>query len=103
ETRYLPTSYAVSAVRDGVSRLRSCLVGRRWNPLLVEAALVHSVGLAHQDVRGNLVLGAAELSESCEQYQVVERLFGQRQTERPRLRVVFRSGHSIRLTVLMPL
>src|SRR5262245_52876025 len=70
------------------------LLGRRRNALLVEPALMHGISLAYQDVGRDLVLGAAELPESREQDQVVERLFGQRQTERPGFRAIFRSSHS---------
>src|SRR5262249_52525380 len=70
-----------------------CLIGRRY-PLLVEAALMHGVGLAHEDVGRDLVLGAAELSERREQNEIIEGLFRQGQAERPGFRAIFRSGHS---------
>src|SRR5215468_5434364 len=66
---------------------------RLRHPLLVEAALVHGIGLAHQDVGGDLVLSAAELAQRGEQNEIVEGLLRQRQTERPGLRAVFRSSH----------
>ena len=66
---------------------------RDRNPDLVEAALVHRVGLAHEDVGRDLVLGATELAESREPNQIVEGLLRQRQAQRPRLGTVFRSGH----------
>src|SRR5262249_39424016 len=66
---------------------------RLRHPLLVEAALVHGMGFAHQDVGGDLVLGAAELAQRGEQNEVVEGLFRQRQTERSGFRAVFRSSH----------
>jgi hypothetical protein len=40
----------------------------------------------------DLVLGAAEFAERREQNEIIERLFRQRQTERPGFRAVFRSG-----------
>ncbi len=44
---------------------------------------MHGMGLAHEDVGRDLVLGAAELAERREQNEIIERLFRQRQTERP--------------------
>src|SRR5262249_56742884 len=86
------TSPRVSGARPAL-----CLIGRRY-PLLVEAALMHGVGLAHEDVGRDLVLGAAELSERREQNEIIEGLFRQGQAERPGFRAIFRSGHSKRLT-----
>ena len=43
-------------------------------PLLVEAALVHGVGFAHQDVGGDLVFGATELSQRGKQNEIIESL-----------------------------
>src|SRR5262249_34897278 len=83
----------------------SAMAGMQWrpaqssshirlrHPLIVEAALVHGIGLAHQDVGGDLVLGAAELAQCGEQNEIIEGLFRQRQTERPGFRAVFRSSH----------
>ena len=39
-------------------------VDRQSDPLLVETALMHRIGLAHQDMGGDLVLGAAGLPAS---------------------------------------
>ena len=73
------------------------------NSLLVEAALMHRVGLTHENMGRDLVLGAAELSESRKKHQVVECLFRQGQAQLPGFRAVFRSGHYPRLTITMPL
>src|SRR5262245_5287369 len=53
------------------------------NSLLVESALMHRIGLAHENVRRDLVLGAAEFSESGKKHQVVECLFRQGQAQLP--------------------
>jgi hypothetical protein len=50
------------------------LVGRR-DPLLVKSVLMHRMGLAHEEMRCDLVLGAPELPARCQQNQVIERLF----------------------------
>src|SRR6266478_2102227 len=71
----------------------AALIRWRWNPRLVEAALDHRIDLTHQDMRSDLILGAAELSQRCQQSEVIERLGRQRQAQRPRLRAVFRSRH----------
>src|SRR5215470_7390847 len=76
----------------GVSPTILGLIGHR-DALLVEAALVHRVNLAHENMCCHLVLGAAEFAERRQQNQVIERLFRQRQAERPGLRAVFRSSH----------
>lgn len=70
------------------------LVVRRRNAHLVEAARVHRIDLAHQDVGRDFVFGAAELSERGQQRKIVEGLGRQRQAERPRLRTVFWSRHA---------
>ena len=53
---------------------------------------MHRVGLAHEDMGRDLVLGAAEFPEGRQQNEIIEGLFRQRQTERPGFRAVFRSG-----------
>ena len=73
------------------------LIGR-GDALLVEAALMHRVGLAHEDMGRDLVLGAAKLPEGRQQNEIIEGLFRQRQTQRPGFRAVFRSSHFPRLS-----
>jgi hypothetical protein len=58
-----------------------------------EPALMHRMGFAHEDVRCNLVFGAAEFPERRQQRQVVECLFRQSQAQRPSFRAVFRASH----------
>ena len=47
----------------------------------MEAALMHRIDLAHEDMRCDLVFGAAEFPERREQNQIIERLFRQGQTQ----------------------
>ena len=51
------------------------LFGGRY-ALVVEAALVHGVGLADENVRGHFVLGAAKLTERRQKDQIIKRLGG---------------------------
>ena len=44
--------------------------------LVVEPALVHGIGLAHEDVRGHFVLGTAKLTERRQKDQIIKRLGG---------------------------
>src|ERR1700683_3623043 len=68
-------------------------VRRRRDAHLVEAAGMHGIDLAYQDVGRHLVLGAAELSERCQQSEIIEGLDRQRQAQGPGLRAVFGSRH----------
>jgi hypothetical protein len=70
------------------------LIGRR-NPLLVKTALVHEVGFSDENVGRDLVFGAAELPEGCEQHQVIEGFLRQSQAQRPGFRAVFGSRHFV--------
>src|SRR5271163_4304059 len=81
------------ALNPSYKNISPTLTLRRWNARLVETALDHRVDFAHQDVGRHLVLGAAELSQRCEESEVIEGLGRQRQAQRPRLRAVFRSRH----------
>src|SRR5262245_42906813 len=71
---------------------RVLLIGRA-DPLIVEAVLMHGMGLAHEDVGRNLVLGAAKFPARSEQDQVIESLFRQREIQRARFRAVFGPSH----------
>jgi len=42
---------------------------------------MHRIDLAHEDMRCDLVFGAAEFPERREQNQIIERLFRQGQTQ----------------------
>src|SRR5215472_12846448 len=66
---------------------------RRRDARLVEAARMHDINFAHQNVGRDLVFGAAELAERGQQSEVIEGLDRQRQAQRPCLRAVFRSRH----------
>src|SRR5262249_20840722 len=76
----------------GIGRHASLLGGRR-HALVVEAALVHGVGLADEKMRGHFVFRAAERTERCQKDQIIKRLGGQRETESPRFRAVFWTRH----------
>ena len=58
-----------------VLRKVSPKIGGR-HTLVVEAALVHGIGLAHEDVRGHFVFGAAKLTERCQKDQIIKCLGG---------------------------
>ena len=76
---FLPSSWTAPIA----AKVASCLSG--WNPLFVETAIEHGIGLTHEDMRRHLVFCTAELPQRREQDQVVKRLGGQCQTERPRV------------------
>src|SRR5262245_15426216 len=67
-------------------------VGGR-NARFMKAILVHRIGLANEDMRRNLVFGAPKFSERREQRQIIKSLQRQRETQRSRLRTIFRTGH----------
>ena len=56
--------------------LHASLLGGRRHALVVEAALVHGVSLANEDVRGHFVFGAAKLTERRQKDQIIKRLGG---------------------------
>jgi hypothetical protein len=58
-----------------IGRHASLLGGRR-HALVVEAALVHRVGLADENMRGHFVFRAAKLTERRQKDQIIKRLGG---------------------------
>jgi hypothetical protein len=56
---------------------------------------MHRIGLSHEDMRCDLVFGAAEFPERREQNQIIERLFRQGQSQGLGFRAVFRSSHCV--------
>jgi len=60
---------------DRIGRHASLLGGRR-HALVVEAALVHGVSLADENVRGHFVFRAAKLTERRQKDQIIKRLGG---------------------------
>src|SRR5215470_15155300 len=58
-----------------IGRHASLLDGRR-HALVVEAALVHGVGLADENMRGHFVFRAAKLTERRQKDQIIKRLGG---------------------------
>src|SRR5262245_15984729 len=73
-------------------------VGGR-NARFMKAILVHRIGLANEDMRRHLVFGAPKFSERREQRQIIKSLQRQREAQCSRFRTIFRTGHTLRLSL----
>src|SRR5262249_55862686 len=82
-----------------IGRHASLLGGRR-HALVVEAAPVHGVGLADENMRGHFVFRAAKLTERRQKDQIIKRLGGEREAESPRFRAVFWTRHGYTYVLL---
>src|SRR5262245_65849019 len=86
-----------------IGRHASLLDGRR-HALVVEAALVHAVGLADENMRGHFVFRAAKLTERRQKDQIIKSFGGLCEAQSPRFRAVFWTSNGVHLPdILMPL